>query len=487
MRTAFWIAFFNIASNLGCTSPRDRLTFPRAPVEAHAYDTRGDGRVNFTLLLDERGRVNRLAYDDDADGTADRIYRLSDYDNARVPHVIILLDSIPYQAVADRYAAGHFRFFDPPQKLIPPFPSLSEQIFSQILQAPPLPGMIDGYYDARSNQVSSGVMSRVKGYHQPWEYRCNYVAKYYEAGLSYVQPREWFRTELNRAKAAIDRSPDRVTVVYLVSTSGMLCKLGRAGLDTVLDEIERFCLQLLYERQGAVKISMLADHGHNLVTSTNITLVEDLKRAGFDVVQKRRRERDVVLDLDGLVTYLGIHTSHPAEVARVIVKRPEIELAMYMQQDRVIVRDGAGSAAVECRGGRLRYVPIDHDVLGYRPVIESLTSGGKMDIDGFASDEDWLAATVDHPFPDAPRRVWDAFHGQTINPPDVMLTIRDGFCCGHASLQTFIKMASTHGGLNQGNSATFLMTMTGRAAKPLRSRDVMATIEPGYLLPVRTK
>src|SRR4029079_19317545 len=114
-----------------------------------------------------------------------------------------------------------------------------------------------------SNQVSSGVMSRMKGYHQPWEYRCNYVAKYYEAGLSYVQPREWFRTELNRATAAIDRSPDRVTVVYLVSTSAMLCRLGRGGLDTVLDEIERFCLQLLYERQGAVKISMLADHGHN--------------------------------------------------------------------------------------------------------------------------------------------------------------------------------------------------------------------------------
>ena len=68
-----------------------------------------------------------------------------------------------------------------------------------------------------------------------------------------------------------------------------------------------------------------------------------------------------------------------------------------------------------------------------------------------------------------------------------MLTLKDGFCSGEVALPHFITMRSTHGGLNQINSATFLMTMTGRSAKPLRSKDIMPTIEPGYVVPVRTK
>src|SRR5206468_10407239 len=102
------------------------------------------------------------------------------------------------------------------------------------------------------------------------EYRCAYVAKYWEAAMSYVEPRPWFQTELGRVKRALDESPDRVTIVYMVSTSGMLCRLGEAGLNETLDQVQRLCLQLLYERRGALKISICADHGHNLKESTNI-------------------------------------------------------------------------------------------------------------------------------------------------------------------------------------------------------------------------
>ena len=66
---------------------------------------------------------------------------LKDYANGEVPHLIILLDSIPFEAVADRYERGQFRYFDSPRKLIGTFPSLTEQIFTRILHAPPLPGM----------------------------------------------------------------------------------------------------------------------------------------------------------------------------------------------------------------------------------------------------------------------------------------------------------------------------------------------------------
>jgi hypothetical protein len=83
--------------------------------------------------------------------------------------------------------------------------------------------------------------------------------------------------------------------------------------------------------------------------------------------------------------------------------------------------------------------------------------------------------------------LWDAFHGNCVNTPDVMLTFHDGYCCGAGWMHAFIHMASTHGGLNQLDTATFVMTMTGRIREPMRSGDVMEALEPDYVLPIRMK
>jgi hypothetical protein len=479
----------------GCVGARDEVHFPkplRLSTSAAEYDVAMRGRADFALLPDPRdapnsGRLNLLAYDDDGDGRWDRLYHLKDYDNREVPHLVILLDSIPFEAVKERYDRGEFRFFDPPQKLLGPFPSLTEQVFTRILHAPPLMGVIDDYFDPRRNAINNGIRNRTAGYHEPWEFRVNYLARYWEGGLSYVDPRDWFHIELARAKKALDQSPDRVTLVYFVSASGMLCKYGRQGLDEVLDGIRDLCLQLLYERQGALKISVLADHGHNLTESTNISLAETLRQNGFNPTTSMHDVNDVVMDMNGLVTYLGIHTRRAAAVAEALRSRHEVELATYLSGDRVIVCDAKQTAAIDRRGDRFRYEPVDGDPLHYEPILESLQKSGKVDQEGFVADRDWFDATIDAEFPDAPRRLWDAFHGLVVNPPEVMLTFHDGYCCGSGWMHAFIHMASTHGGLNQVNGVTFVMTMTGRVHGPMRSGEVMEALEPGYVLPVRPK
>ena len=73
----------------------------------------------------------------------------------------------------------------------------------------------------------------------------------------------------------------------------------------------------------------------------------------------------------------------------------------------------------------------------------------------------------------------------TRHSTEVMLTLHDGYCAGNPTFDKFIHMASTHGGLNQINSATFIMTMTYRAKGPMKSRDILPTIEPGYWPGVR--
>jgi hypothetical protein len=132
----------------------------------------------------------------------------------------------------------------------------------------------------------------------------------------------------------------------------------------------------------------------------------------------------------------------------------------------------------------LRYVPVDRDVLGYEEVVRKLRAEGKSR-DGCVAVDDLFAATVDHYWPDAPRRIWNAFHGMTATHPTVMVSMRDGWCAGLASFEKMIKMASTHGGLNQVNSATFVMTMTGRTTAPIWTRDVLDVLEPGHVFGVK--
>jgi hypothetical protein len=474
----------------GCSSSKN-LFFPDAPLsrmpQEIRYDVNGNGRADFALQAGADNRTATLAYAHEEDGRYDRIYRIKDYAPGSVPHLIILLDSIPYQCVLDFYTAGHFSWFPPPQKVIAPFPTLSAVIFNQILQAPPLAGTNNYFYDQRVNRICNRFWDAASGEKSAWQRSLHYSAGYMREGMGFVNTRKIFSRELDSIKQALDQSPDRVTLVYVVSSAAMACRYGRQGVDDCLREVERLCLQLLWERQGALKISILADHGHNLMPSEFISIKDILNEAGFAVRDKIQSDTDVVIDTEGLVTYAGIHTRRPAAVADVLLQKPQMQLALYMQGDRVIVRDSRGSAAIEKKDGKLRYAAIDRDVLGYQPVNTLLAMSGKAGAEGFAAPNDWFTATVDHEWPNAPPRIWDAFHGIVVCPSDLMITLKDGYMSGYPLFRAFIDMASSHGGLNQANSATFLLSMTGRATRPLRSCEILQTIEPGYLPAIRPK
>ncbi len=111
------------------------------------------------MTYDAEGRVDRLIYHDPEGRRSDAVYRLADYANAQVPHLILLLDSVPFETMLDRYNAGDFGWFDPPQKMIAPFFSLTEVCYTDVLKAPPLPGFIDQYFD-QATQKRQGNLWR---------------------------------------------------------------------------------------------------------------------------------------------------------------------------------------------------------------------------------------------------------------------------------------------------------------------------------------
>ena len=89
---------------------------------------------------------------------------------------------------------------------------------------------------------------------------------------------------------------------------------------------------------------------------------------------------------------------------------------------------------------------------------------------------EWMEATARSEWPDGPRRVWEAFQSLVVNPADVMFTLHDGHCAGSPSMEKWIDMQSTHGGLNRINSDAVVLSMVRPLDKPVRSRDVLPAL-----------
>ena len=462
----------------GC-APSDHLHFPLHPVSqtsaAVVFDA-DHNRVPDFALLPSGPRAGHLAFDDDEDGTPDRLFDLTEYADDDVPHLVVLLDSIPFDALRDRYTADpQMSVFGPPVKVIAPYPSMTAVCFSHILHAPPMPGPINRHYDPRPQhrEVNNLISRRLGGYRNPWQQRLHYNIAYQDNTNAFLKPRPWMKAEFERARQAFDLSPDRTTIVYISSTASMLFKHGPSALDEIFDELNRFVTQVLYERRGAVKISVIADHGHNLLKTRWVDVEQHLQDGGFNVTQKPRlpeRADDVFLEQDGLLTWFGVHTVQPERVGDHLLTLPDIETVAYLRGEDVIVRTPGAEAIIAKHDHHLTYTPVRGNPLVFPDELCNVA----------LSADDWFQRTADLPFPDGAVRLWDAFHGGTRQAPQVMATLQDGTCAGIGWFLWFVDPHSTHGGLNQINSATCVMTMTGRlnGVGPLRSGEVIDHLLP---------
>src|SRR5262249_13187855 len=65
-----------------------------------------------------------------------------------LPHrLVIVLDGVPFQTIADLRAEGRFSRFKQPARMISTFPSLTNPAMIEILRAEDSPGYEDHFYD----------------------------------------------------------------------------------------------------------------------------------------------------------------------------------------------------------------------------------------------------------------------------------------------------------------------------------------------------
>jgi len=471
-----------LAAMAGCGSP---LRFPAEPAATnptdagllHAYDLDGDGRPDYFTIPDAAGRVVRIAYDTNSDGRPDSFVDLDAIPAAECRHVVLILDGIGYDTVEEFQRAGRLRLFHPPARLLSTFPAMTDIALADVFQSTPCIGLEAVHFDHQANRIVGGDADYLSMKNEDWARFTDYRAGTLTDPLAYLYPNAIFRQELGDLLRLFDRRDRPLIVAYFVSTAGLGTREGLDGQRKVLDAMDRLSQELVWKTRGLVKITMLSDHGHALARARRIEWAPFLVPKGWRVTDRLEEPRDVAPIEYGIITYASFATRDRPALAATLLEHPGVDLVTYTEGDSVVVeRAGAnGRAAIERRGSRYRYRAAQGDPLELAPVIEKMAAENLLGADGFADDREWLRFTVAHRYPDALDRLWRVFHGQTEHVPDVIASLKEGYCAGSASRAFWLPyIASTHGDLERKSSTAFIVSTAGPIATRwplLRHRD----------------
>jgi len=462
-------------------------TAPRlpAPLEHHTQDARTwvfdvnhDQRPDFWHFGGPDGRKTGIAYAAQGGDAPGQRIDLDALDAADCPHFLIALDGVPFEIVDELYRAGHFRFFYPPARVINCFPGMTDLALSDLFHVRPCRAYQALYYDRAAGRLSSGSGDYLSAANSPWVAHMDYRCSFWWDALVYLNPQAVFNHELKGILRAFRRIDTGWGCAYSVGTAGLGTRQGRPGIEEYLRTIERLCEQIIYERRGRVKLTLVADHGHNLVENRRVSFRPLLAECGYRPARQLRRPQDVVTISYGLVTCADFHTDDPAGVAECLLRHADVELTCYPADGAVVVRDRAGLARILPGQQGYRYEPVSGDPLQLVEIIATLRAAGHVNATGEIDPDALFTATLEHYYPDPLDRIWNAFNGLVEHPADVIVSLRDGACHGSRFFYTMVgTMSSTHGGLNRVNSTTFVMTMLGNLPPALRTREVLPALE----------
>lgn len=432
------------------------------------YDVDGDGRADYAEHVTAAGWLDELRFDDNGDGRWDESVRRADIAPTR--QLVLILDSVPFEMVQSAQAHGCFTLFRPPSRIIAPFPAMTDMSLNELFGTSPSPGLESDRYDGR--KMHDGWKGYPREDNSPWLAGVDWHEPYRRHGQAYLGPERCFRRELAEIERLLTSTDSPTLVAYSVGPSALGFIDGRAGHLLGLAEVERFCRMLSHRYRGRIAITLLSDHGHYFAKSRMFPLRRTLEGLGYRVSQRLREPGDVVVAGFGLISCAGLYSASAGQVARDIVRAEGVELAMYRAGEEVVVLSAEGRARVARCAGGWRYTVDFGDPLALGPIIARLRASGAVDAAGVIDDEALFAATVDHVYPDPLDRCWGAFHGLMEQPPDVLLSLAEGWHWGSPFIDAHITVQGAHGSLNRASTVGFIMSTQGTLPPNLRMRDV---------------
>ena len=451
------------------------------------FDLDGDRKIDCREIdADLDGVVDRFEFDTDGDGAFDLVTDRNHPGPEPIRTLALFVDGVPFQDLAEMWSAGYFREFHRPGAMVSPFPSMTYVSFAQMLGVSPPPGYEELYYDIERDALAGGVMKHLGadpdsastvsetflaavGYKQPALY----------SGLVYVFPDRTMRKDLRNVIRYVG-APDTAAIVAYVGTSdGIAHKLGKPGTRTLLIELDRILRESILQSHGRLRILMASDHGNNYIRCRRIDLAHELERFGFKVAETLLDSSSVVIPAFGLVGFAAAYLDpeRAPEFAAAAVQIPGVDLAIYDHGGaaHVIGARGRGEANITLaeEPRRYRYEPVgEGDPLELRHLEAALVANGRADSAGFITDRVWFEATLDHTYPDAIHRVYEAAAGNVQNPAAVLLSFDDSSYYGSKIFDALVDLAGTHGNLRRQSTVGCVLSNDALPPEAVRSWDM---------------
>ncbi len=394
-------------------------------------------------------------------------------DSTSSRRLVVVLDGVPYQTIADLRAEGRFRRFKDPARMISTFPSLTNAAMIEILQAEDAPGYEDHYYDRERNRLLGAIQDRLNGgkfIRGTFRETFDYHAPAFKGSLAYIAPPLGAivvaHLDLSGFRRAFKKSDAPFFVAYIGETDSLAHLGGERPLKSFLRALDRAVEEMIAESKGGLEVELLSDHGNKYGDYEQVKLNDAINAAGFRTEKSLKRANSVVLPKHGLVgsSALFTHPENRARLAEVCANVKGVDFAVYQSGEGAIeLISKRGRARVSRDGERYRYEEAGGDLLGLLPFVEQLRARGAIDASGFASREHWREVTRDHHYADPLRRLFDGFNRHVKNRADVIVSYEDGYLLGSPFLSVFAWMRATHGNMLRGETEGFAMsTRLGR-------------------------
>jgi hypothetical protein len=465
-----------------------RQAFHAPVITGWDYDTNSDDAMDFGKRdTDNDGVIDTYRYDTDYNGSLET----SHIKGAALParHLVIFIDSIPYDLMEELWEDGYFRDFFSPGRVISTFPSDTNPAFTEMFDTEPMPGIEDRYYDRKRNKVVGGkwdhIVRRYKKSDTSFHAFFDYEQHPRYGALIYLLPYPIADHDIEQCYRAywktLARQPDKDPVIlYIGSTDAIGHKKGRAGMRRQLLKIEQMINEIIYKTRGTVQISLISDHGNNLVKSNRIApLGKALAEHAYELSNTSiNGDRSIVIPRFGLVNDVCVYTGEAdkEKVADILAHTPGVDFALYEKEGDYYVIDEQGNAKISARDTAYRYETLTGDPFDLGDVIVHMQQSNMIDKDGFAQDADWFTMTKNHRYPDIIKRSVTALTNHAINRPDVFLSLKDGYCYGNPLFNSLITLLGTHGAATDTSSNGIVMNTHRPSPDYVRISDVLRTL-----------
>ncbi len=399
---------------------------------------------------------------------------------ARPRSLMIALDAIPYQTVAELTDPSlgddaYFKTFQQPVPFISTFPSSTSVAMGGILGPLGLaksPGYEAKFFDWEQRRARGGGLFSYFKVEFPWRTYFDWgrkgpVGSAFEA----VHPVKSGVKRVRKALKDFLQSDQEVFLIYVAATDTAAHILDPEALKSFLIELDAMLLETRAQSSDRpFEVLMFSDHGiagGDPLINTYKPIKRALRKEGFNVRKKLADSQDVVLTPFGLVSSFEVYLDDPIlePVSQALVSIDGVDLCAFRDEERIWVVDRDGRASIELRysGEQLqwRYTSMGSDPLSYQPIMETILPRSASS-GGWGGDREIFEASIDSDYPDALYRIQKSFE-MVLNPASIACSLESGFMFGAprtAALARFGKgrLRWTHGALSKEPSLGFLMS-----------------------------